>query len=333
LYFWKEGLVTVLPFLDERRHFAEAGFGAALTAFFSLIGLYMPFLSFLSGFLTPLPLVYLVRKYNLQTGVITLVVASVLIFLSTGSFISAMLLTVNFGFIGLLIGLLFKNYVPAGRSIFIISITATLLTLAGILVMARYGNVNIFAMGNETERILEQIMQFYRENNIINDLNNIEARVLIEDLIRTSILLLPGSIVLWSVTSASLTYLLSRFVLKQLNYEVVVLPAFSEWRIPWYSVWAIIIGLLLTIGGDELGLQAFAVLGKNILFVFSFVFALVGISVLTYLYKHVRMSIMIKIIVLFLLFLYIPGMLLVVVALGVLEPLVGIRDRISKEEK
>jgi len=324
--------VKNLSLSKNRWHFAESGFGAALTAIFGLAGLYVPFLSFLSGLITPLPLVYLVRKSHLQTGIAALFVADALIFLSTGNLVAAALVTINFGIIGLLIGLLFKNYVAAGKSIFIIAIAAAVFTLAGFFIMACYGNVNIFAMDGEAERILEQIMQLYRENNIIN-LNDIETRAMLENMIRISLLFLPGSIILWSVISASFTYLLSRLVLKRMNYEVVALPPFSEWKLPWYSVWAVIAGLLFTLVGDELGRQALSALGKNILFVFSFVFALTGVSVLTYFYKHLRLSVMVKLIILFILFLYIPAALIIVVILGLLEPLVGLRDKFGKGDK
>lgn len=324
--------MKVLPFSGKKYFFAEAGFGAAITSILGLAGLYLPFLSFFSGLFAPLPLIYLVRKYNLQTGVITLLIASVLMYLSTGNSVAVVLAAINFGLLGLLIGLLFKNYVSAGKSIFIIFIAASILTLAGIFIMTVYGNVNIFALNGEAERILEQMMQFYQENNIV-DLNDIETKAMLKNMIRISILFLPGSIVLWSVTSASLTYLLSRLILKRLNYETVSLPPFSEWKLPWYSVWAIIIGLLFALVGDELGQQALALLGKNILFVFSFVFAFTGVSVLTYLYKYLRLSAMVKLIILFILLLYIPAALLLVIILGVLDPLFALRDKLGKGEK
>ena len=100
--------------------------------------------------------------------------------------------------------------------------------------------------------------------------------------IKTSVLLLPAAYLIFAVFSTVLTYMVGSKVLKRLNYRVNNLPPFSQWRLPWYSIWGIILGLLFLLIGDKFDFSVVKIIGQNLLTIFGFTFFIIGLAVVGY---------------------------------------------------
>jgi hypothetical protein len=61
---------------------------------------------------------------------------------------------------------------------------------------------------------------------------------------------------------------------------------FYLWRLPWYAVWVVILGLASYLGGDFLGIELLEIAGLNIMLVMAAISLVLGFSCLAYFLKH-----------------------------------------------
>lgn len=319
---------------SESNHQAlvEGAFFAALTTIIALVGLYMPPLYIVTSLLTPLPLAVLVRRRDLKTGFMAMLVAGALLFMLFGRPVAVVLLIIQMGPLGLLLGLLFKNYVSAGFSVVIAGLFSAVLLVASLLFSFWLTGINPFIMGPEMAQSMDQVINTYKQAGILDQTGEKEARLIIENFIRFMNLLLPGILVMSSIVSTFVTYLINRQVLLRLGYNVPVLPPFSRWRFPWYSIWGIILGLSLILAGDSLGMTVMNTTGKNLLLVVGFIYTILGLSVASYFIKGWKIARPVKIIMVVMAFLYLPFMFSVLLTLGVMDTLLNTR-RLSENNE
>lgn len=319
---------------SESNHQAlvEGAFFAALTTIIALVGLYMPPLYILTSLLTPLPLAVVVRRRDLKTGFMAMLVAGALLFMLFGRPVAVVLLIIQMGPLGLLLGLLFKNYVSAGFSVVIAGLFSAVLLVASLFFSFWLTGINPFIMGPEMAQAMDHVINTYKQAGILDQAGEKEARLLIENFIRYMNLLLPGILVMSSIISTFVTYLINRQVLLRLGYNVPALPPFSRWRFPWYSIWGIILGLSLVLAGDSPGRTLMSATGKNLLLVVGFIYTILGLSVASYFIKGWKIARPVKIIMVVMAFLYLPFMFSVLLTLGVLDTLVNTR-RLSENDE
>lgn len=310
---------------SKNQALVEGAFFAALTVVLGLMGLYIPPLLFVTTLLMPLPLAVLVRRRDLRLGLMSLLVASALMFILFGRPITVFLLILQSGPLGILLGLLFKNRVSAGPGIIACSVVAAAMTVLTLLISFWITGINPFAVGEEMRRSMEQVVEWYRRAGWVDEsaLRELEAGT--RQMTRLVALLLPANLVIWSVISAYITYALTRLVFIRINYEVTPLPPFSRWKFPWYIIWGGITGLALTLLGDEFAIPGLGAVGKNILYIVGFLHFILGISVATYFVKNWKIARVLKYLIVGLVALYWPFALSVLLTLGIMDPILNVR--------
>lgn len=302
-----------------------------LTSFFGLLNYYIPPIPFLASLLAPIPVIWLVVKYGLITSLLSLLGAAFLMLISGGTFYSVIIILVQSGLLGIVIGLLFKNRVSGKNTVAATLAAASVAALVGLALTVLTAGGDFWLAEGDIQDVLDQVVTFYRETGVIQDVNNAQAMVVLEDMIRMSALLFPGSIVLWSMGSALLTLFIARIVLSKFQFEVMQIPSFSEWSLSWISVWGLILGLTATLIGDEMSWFYMAAAGKNLLFVFGFVYMLLGASFVAFLFKTYNLSRPIKIIAVVIAVLYWPVTLILCLILGGVDTLLNLRGRIGEK--
>lgn len=312
------------------RGLVEGAFFAAIAVVIAAIGLYLPWLLFITGLLFPIPMVVMVFRNGLKRALMSLTVCFLLLLILYPEPVSVSLLIIQFGPLGLLIGLLFKNGVSAGKSIVIGAITAACLTLVVITFTALITGINPFNIEEQIQTTLDSSIDFYEEAGMLKNVDVDELRETMQQSINMMSLLLPGILIIGAMLSTMLTYFIARAVMSRLGYSIVKMPPFSEWTFPWYTVWGIIIGLGLTLIGDRYEINLMATMGKNILYIFGISFILLGVSVATYYYKRLPLATWIKLIFIFLLALW-PFTPFLLMGVGIIDPLMDIRKLNKKE--
>lgn len=321
--------------VPELRHQAlvEGAFFAALTAIVALLGLYIPPLFFLSSLVAPLPLAVLVRRRDLKTGAMALVVAGFLLLMLSGRPLAVLMVIVQMGPLGLLLGLLFKNHVSAGTSVMLAGIVSVIITLISLGLTFGIAGINSLVMSQEMRQSIEQVLYWYQQRGLVNPVAEQEFRRLINEAIQLIGLLLPANLAIWSLISTFITYSLGRLIFQRLGYTVPPLPPFSRWRFPWYLIWGLILGLGLVMGGDTLGLVRFVVAGKNLLYVSNFLYLILGLSIACFYTKKWNLSRLVKFLLIGVFFLYWPFAVIILSTLGLLDSLFNIRQLNSEGTK
>lgn len=318
---------------NKNKALTEGAFLAAMAAVLGLMGLYIPPLYFITSLLVPLPLAVLVKRHDLVTGLMAWAVTSFLLFIFFGEPFTVLLLVIQSGPLGLLLGILFKNHVPAGPSIAVGSIMAALLTIITVTLTFLITGINPFAMAQEMKESMEQATAWYARAGLVDAQGEQQLQEFTEQMIRLVPVFIPGSLVVWSLISALFTYLLTRAVLIRLNYSVPPVPPFSQWSYPWYSLWGVVIGLGLMLVGDQWGLAVVSNIGTNILYVFAFAFFVLGLSVLSFFMKRWRVMPLVKVIIAIVALLYLPFFGVGIMIMGMLDPILNGRRLPVTEEK
>ncbi|MBO8137144.1 MAG: YybS family protein [Desulfotomaculum sp.] len=312
------------------RSTVEGALFAALTAIIAVIGFYIPVLLFITGVLLPLPLTLVVYRHGLKKGILTLAVSYILLLILYSEPLSVTALMIQFAPLGLLLGLLFKNKITAGKSITACSIVSAFLTFIIIILTALLTGVELNYLETQMRSAVDESLEFYKDAGLLKNIDEQEYKQSMQRTLHVISILFPGILTIGAVMSSIITYLLARAVLKRLDHEVVPLPSFSCWTFPWYSLWSLVIGLALTLLGDRYQLETTAVIGKNILYVSCIIFIMLGISVVTYYYKKIPLHPLFKLILLLFAVIW-PFTPVLLLGIGVIDPLIDIR-RINKKK-
>lgn len=309
----------------KNQSLVEGSFLAALTALLILLGLYVPPLFPVAGLAGPLPLAVLVRRRDLRTGVLALVVAALLVFVLFGRPFTVLVLVVQIGPLGLLLGLLYKKNVSAGLSVAVAGVVSALLFLLTAVISFAVTGVNPLVMGPEMRRSMEQVLAWYQRRGLIDAASLQQLKQSMEQAVHLMGLLLPANLLIWSLISVFISYVLGRLVLKKLGCRVVPLPPFSRWQFPWYLVWGVILGLGFVLGGDALQRELLSTAGKNLLYVSGFIYLVAGLSTASF---HVRRRVGTKFfqyLLIVLVLIYWPFALTALCALGLIDSLIDTR--------
>ncbi|RKO65535.1 YybS family protein [Desulfofundulus salinus] len=303
----------------------EGAFIAGLTVVIALSGLSVPPLFLLSNLVTPLPLAVLVRRHDLKTGAVALMVAAALLFVLYGRPVTVLMLVIQMGPLGLLLGLLFKNHVRAGLAVAVAAVVAAGLTLLTLVLGFWITGINPLVIGPQMHQGAEHLLEWYRQQGFIEPGMEEELRRLLQEMIQLAAILLPANLVIWSLVSTFITYYLGQVVFRRLGYVVTPLPSFREWQFPWYLVWILILGLALFMGGDALGKQVFSAAGKNLLYIGACLYLVLGLAVVSFYFARWQLSRSVKILLAVALLLYWPFAVIMLITLGLVDSLLNIR--------
>ncbi|MTI80670.1 MAG: DUF2232 domain-containing protein [Firmicutes bacterium] len=313
------------------RSTVEGALFSALTVIIAVLSFSMPLMLIISGMLIPLPLTLMVYRHGLKKGFLTFIASYILLLILFPEPLSVSAIMIQFAPLGLLLGLLYKNSVSAGKSIIACTAVSTLLTFTVMISVVSLTGISLSYLEKEMQTAMNESINFYHNTGLMENVDVEDLKQSTEQTMQSLIMLLPGILIIGAMLSSIITYLLSRAVFKRMNYKLVPLPTFSRWTFPWYSLWVVVIGLALTIIGDRYNLSTTAVVGKNIIYVASMIFVLLGVSIATYYYKRIPFHPLIKVAILFLVIIwpFTPFMLL---GIGIIDPILDIR-KINKEKE
>lgn len=306
----------------------EGILGGALMAIIGLFGLFVPVLALVSNLFAPLPLVVLIRRRDLKTGVLALLVAAILMFLACGFAPLAITVVLQAGSLGLLLGLLFKNHVSSGKSIVLSVFTAAVVTLISLGLVFLITGVNLFVMGPDTRQTMEQMLDWYTRLGLVQQPLSQEARQVFDNTLELIGQLIPANFIIWSMITAFLTYILAGQSLIRLKFSIPSVIPFTHWQFPWFLIWSVIAGLGLMLSGDLSGIQVAGtagIIGKNILYISMFLYSLSGLSVCVYFVFKWNISRFLRYFLILLSLFYTPLAMFIIIVLGLVDSFVNLR--------
>lgn len=298
---------------------------ATVTALLGLLGFYIAPAFFLTTLIMPLPLVYLIAKRDLLRGLLALLMTTVMLIIAFSQVKAVLLLIMQFGPLGIIIGLLLKNKVSVDKSMSVLFFWALILAGVNLLFSFVLSGMGMSQVTEEFRLAMKQMAELYGQNGIMSESDRQQFLIASEQVANLVQIYLPGSVAIWSIITTLLSYFLSKQLVKNLGISLPDNFQFTRWRLPWYSIWLIIIGLATTMLGDEKSVAILETTGKNILYISAFIFFILGNGVLVYWLQAWKVSKLVKIIAIVIMTIYLPFTIVFTLTCGVLDPVVNLR--------
>ncbi|MFA5535977.1 MAG: YybS family protein [Bacillota bacterium] len=307
---------------------AQGALMAAVAAMLGLVSLFIPVIGAVATVLWSIPIILLALRFELRTAGLSLIVALTLIGLVAGP-IAGISLGLKSGLTALVFGYAFKKSLSPGVSFLAGGLTSAIGTALSLLIVFLIMGGASLGFG-ELELMVDQVLSFYEETGLINvmltqGLTVAEFRAQLMQIMALVAALIPGSLVLSSLFAAGITYLLAREILRRMGQTFKPLPSFQNWQLPWWTVYGLIVGLALFLGGDYLGSNFLNAAGKNIIFIYLPILLLNGLAVAVYFYHHWTITAFIKVFLVIMFLINLPVTLPLVILIGVFDPLFDYR--------
>ncbi|MEN3185372.1 MAG: YybS family protein [Atribacterota bacterium] len=264
----------------------EGAFLAALTVIFYLASIYIPILGIILSFLCPLPVMFLVIRWNWKVGFLTSLVASFVVFAFAGV-IQALTCLLGFTLLGIIMGITIKKGWSAFEVIAWNTVVSLLSKLAlvgvALLLLGKNPLAENIAVMEEALRSVSRVFQGMRETNI-------------QSIIDFMKMALPAVLIIASLFDTTFNFLLGRLVGQRVGIRFPEIAAFSRWQMPRSVFWAFILSFLFLFIGSNTFLGK---VGVNLQIVTQMLFLVHGLSLVYYFLSRYIRSRMIKIIILF----------------------------------
>ena len=307
----------------------EGAFAAALAAVLALVGLYVPLLSSIATLVWTVPISILIIRYSLREGLLALTVTGILVILLSNPLAAAFYL-LQFGLVGIFFGLAFKRQIPAGYTVLggiVISLLSTL-TVSWLSLKAM--GLSLSDLNQQITNTLEAAFSFYRSSGI---LEFYQARGITEDILREateqmiSLLkrLLPGLLAVGAAVTAGVNFGVVHLVARRLLLPIPKLLPFREWQMPWYLTWGVVLGFAGLLAGDYFKINGLMLVGQNLLLFYVPFLVLFGISVVAFYYHKSQLPSVFKIGLIILSCFYLSITLILVMVIGLFDPLFNYR--------
>lgn len=284
----------------------EGALLAGLTAILAISGVYIPFLGAVTSMIWTIPIVVAVVRHGLSIGILATIVAGIIMFLSVSP-LTAIFLIIQYGGLGLLFGYLFKNQASAGRTLLLGAIVAGISFAISFNLFMLVTGADLNSMQKELSASMETVVEMYRNMGLFNSDNGFteaEFRKMFDFMVQAFVVLIPGLVIIYGIVVALVNFLLGRVVLKRLGAPITKLPSFSEWRLPWYLVYGVIIALGTVVLGNKTEVDWLVKIGVNILYVYLPILLILGVSVFTYFYKSWKLTKAFRLMIIVFFFLY-----------------------------
>lgn len=209
----------------------EAGILAAIAVVMALVAMYVPVMGMFANFVWPLPIIVCCMRNGLKYGVMTLVVASIIIAIIISP-IQAFFLGIIFGLMGLVLGECLHRHLSPTRIILYGSIgTIVALILNVIMSFAILDIDPIATIFTQFEKSLVDIENFYRDHGF-SEADTKAAINNYAEMIKMMRIILPGSFILSAPMLTFVNYYVAKKILSRLGESFENFPAFIDWIIP-----------------------------------------------------------------------------------------------------
>lgn len=298
----------------------------------ALAWVYLPLLSIIALLVIPASLAVLVRRQDLRCGITAVALMAVVLSAATLNPYLALLVVIQTGPLGLLLGLLFKNHVPSGKAL----VTALAFSLAVALGMFLYSylitGVSPLALNERQQYVFEQerrlLNQVFGQGGAAGEIDpaTLKELLLMIDYVEAAWpVIAVSSVLIWSMVSTFTAFWLTRKAMAGLGHRVPPALPFTRIRLPWYVIWGVIAGLVFLLAGDHAHLKALAMSGKAVLWVMGFILSVIGASVLGFYLQRWKVAWPFKLVTVFILCIYLPLTMGLLVTAGIFDAVWNIR--------
>lgn len=302
-------------------------FAVILTVFLAFSSIYIPILGLFAPFIWAVPTAVLTAQAGFRQGSL----AAFLSFLWLGLTISpvwAAMSALQFAGIGLVLGSNLRKSISSGQvvanTMAVSFLVSGLIFVAPMLMGNPQGSVAAQLHGNTGEILstLEEMgfLDQVQEQGISQE----DVKDSLETAVNWIIRLMPAIFTANAMGTAFVSFLVARVILIKAGTQVSVFPSFRRWYVPWYGAWVAVVGLGLALLGDYVGNDLIMTVGQNIVYVCLPVALTIGLSVAVFWLSKAPTKLF-RVFVALAAFFYLPVTIMLLVLVGVFDPLFDFR--------
>ena len=321
----------------KTRQLTEGAIMAVITAVVALLGTFIPLINTLTVMVITAPIIFVIVRNNISTGVLSSVVAAFLVGVIAGP-IASLFFYIQFMFLAIVYGYLFTKksslatFLTAGT---VVSVTATILVFLLVMVTGQISFEEQKAVFNEA---MERTIIQYEESGVFDDLESQgyskeDIRVMLDEMIKFVINIIPTIIVIASALTAILNFIFARLLLRKFDHKVPNFPKFTEWRLPWNFIWGFIVAWAVLLFGDIISSPIILVIGQNVLIAYGAAFFIMGLSTMAYVFKNAEISPIARVAFVFLIFFLFQSIVIITAFIGLLDLLLDTRKKIAERKE
>ncbi|MDF2672617.1 MAG: hypothetical protein K0R09_882 [Clostridiales bacterium] len=313
---------------NSTRALVESGVLTGVAVVLMLISLYIPVISMITLFIWPLPITLIYIRHNVKYSILALIVTCLITAMVSDPF-SALWFTFIFGIMSVVMGYCAKSKKTASVTLLYMGITNFICIIGvfyGFSFIAGQDLLGQFKMAIEQSMALTKNM--YSSMGVPQE--TIDTTLKQFD-IKRMMMIIPGTLVLFSAFVSYVTYSFAGFLFKRFGYNLNKIKPFSEWYMPFQIAMGIIgftfLGYFLNAKGVGIGESLFL----NSVTIFRLIFIMVGLCSAAFFLKKRGMAK--GIIVVILLFAAITPISSVIELLGVLDYSLDLRKLDTNRKK
>ncbi|HHX95710.1 MAG TPA: YybS family protein [Clostridia bacterium] len=316
--------MTERPVKDSNTSYSNVVLSGIFTVIIAFFGLFFPLIS---DFFWAAPIAVLTARDGLKPGILAVVFS----FAALAFFVSpywAAVSAVQFGSIGLLLGYFLSKKSSFERILLFTAVLSLVLTcLFSFWPLVQ--DDGLAGLTADLSRNTDRIMNMWQDMGLLESLEQQgvsaeEVKESFQTAVNWFIRLLPAILVFSALGTAFFNFLAARWGLKRIGYSLSEFPPFTRWWLPWYLSWGIIIGLGLALLGDYVSIRTIFTAGVNLVLVHMPAALVVGFSVCAFLVGKIQ-SRVIKIVLLIAGVFYLPLTIIIMLLVGVFDPLFDFR--------
>ncbi|MGI5874732.1 MAG: YybS family protein [Bacillota bacterium] len=265
--------------------YLPAVFGLLLAARF------LPLIGTAAMFVWSLPVILCVIRDGLPWGAALAAAAAALCFLLMGpgdGFLAAGIIA-GFGF-GY--GAALKKKAAPGKTLLVgIIVSAALVAvyflLAGILGLPAFDDVA--AAVNES---VDEFFEVYGSAGLLDAAvaEGMTVQSYKAQLVSAMTGLLPSFFIVFVTAMAAVNYIFAQYVLKKRGEDIRALPPFENWHLPWWTLWGVLIALMLLVFGNFFDREWMGTAARNIFCCYAPVLLVGGVSLARWFFLRVKLS-------------------------------------------
>lgn len=309
----------------------EGAFLSAITAILFLASLYIPLLGTLVSFLCPLPIIILCLRHDIKIAFLSLIVAFFLISLLAG-FFQGLIAVLGFGALGIGLGIAIRKKMSLPEVILIGSATSFIskvfLMVIGLWLMD--SNPLLISL-DQINQSVQQSLSWYENMGLTPEQVDAFKSSLLQSLELIKIAF-PAMLVIASVFDTIINYWVVGKILRRFGYHLESFSAFYRWRASRSFFWSYLFGISILVLNTRFGLPMLERIGLNIQLLFSVVFLITGLAVVSYGLHYYKVKAVLQWIIIIIIF-FQPALSLIVTWIGIFDVWIDFRERLFPSQE
>jgi uncharacterized protein YybS (DUF2232 family) len=302
---------------------AEGAIFAAITAMLALIGVYIPLINIVTFLVVAVPIIIVIVRNSLSTGVISSIVATFLVGILAGP-ITALFFYLQFMLLALAYGYLFKYKYSAGKILAVGTFVATIATILIMAISMLVGGIDLVQQKEMLYETVDRTIKIYEDYGMMEQftergIDKVQLRQMLTDMVNFFIRVFPALLIVGSIFTALTHFIMAQIALRRFGHDIPHFPPFYEWHLPWYTIWGLIGGWGSFLLGDIYQQDILKTLGQNIMIMYGVILFILGLSVVTYYFKKYQLPRITRIIIIMTAFFLFSGFVMATIFIGMFD--------------